>query len=55
MGCTEDTSAAEPGEVLASADADEVVELMKERSGSHLVEVWRLRSLFRFPFKLRLL
>jgi hypothetical protein len=39
LGCGEDMSAAEPGEVLASADADEVVELMKERSGSHLVEV----------------
>jgi hypothetical protein len=39
LGCNEDTSAAEPGEVLASADAEEVVELMKERSGSHLVEV----------------
>ncbi|GAQ82559.1 Pumilio (PUM) protein [Klebsormidium nitens] len=39
LGCPEEVITTRPGEVLASADPDEVAELMRERSGSHLVEV----------------
>lgn len=39
LGAADDVSAPSSGEALASVDSDEVAELMRERSGSHLVEV----------------